>query len=155
MIMKSYEALHEAISGDTIEFAKRLKTSTSLITKWQEPTTDWSDSGAFNPLDRIEAVIEMAIHKGRSHDQAYAPIYYLAERFGLIAIPIPHARDLKDLSDELMEAIKEFGHLATVSAEAMADGIISRDEAKRIEKEGSDLMRHVAAFMQKANESVR
>jgi hypothetical protein len=153
--MKSHEALHKAIGGKTVEFAKRLGLSSVMLNKWQEPTTDWSDSGAFNPLDRIETIIETALQRGRTDDKAFAPIYFLAERFGLVVIPVPQCDCLKDLHGELMETIKEFGHLASAASEAMADGWISRDEAARIEAEGNDLLRHVSAFIQKAKESVK
>lgn len=153
--MHSHEALHEAIDRDAVEFAKALGLSTVMVNKWQEPTADWSDSGAFNPLDRTEGIIRIALQRGRPPDKAFSPIYYLSERFGLVTIPVPKCECLKDLSDELMEAIKEFGHLAAAASEAMSDGWISRDEARRIEAEGNDLLRHVSAFIQKAKESVR
>ena len=153
--MQSHEAIHKAIKGKTVEFAKRLGLSSTLVNKWQEPTADWSDSGAFNPVDRTETIIEKALEEGRSPDEAFAPIYYLTERFGLVAIPLPVCHCLEDLSRELMEAIKEFGHLAAEASDAMTDGRISKDEAARIEEEGNDLLRHVSAFMAKAKEAVR
>ena len=153
--MQSHEAIHKAIRGKTVEFAKRLGLSSVLLNKWQEPTADWSDSGAFNPLDRIETIIEKALEEGHNHDDAFSPLYYLAEKFGLVAIPVPVCHCLEDLSKELMATIKEFGHLASEASEAMADGHISKDEARRIEEEGNDLLRHVTAFILKAKESVR
>jgi len=153
--MQSHEAIHRAISGRTVDFAKRLGLSSALINKWQEPTADWSDSGAFNPLDRTEAIIQKALEEGRAHDDAFAPIHYLAQQFGLVVIPLPASHGLEDLSKELMEAIKEFGHLASEASDAMADGRITKIEAARIEEEGTDLLRHVSAFILKAKEAVR
>jgi len=153
--MESHEAIRKAIKGKTVEFAKRLGLATVTVNKWQEPTADWSDSGAFNPLDRMETIIEKALEDGRTPDEAFAPIYFLAERFGLVVIPLPACDCLEDLSKELLETIKEFGHLASEASDAMADGRISRAEASRIEEEGNDLLRHVSAFILKTKEAVR
>ncbi len=153
--MKSHEALHTAIDKDTAEVAKALHLSIPMVSKWKEPTSDWTDSGALNPLDRIEAIIAKALQLGRPVEAAMAPIYYLTQQFSHIAIPLPKCDNLKDLSDELMEAIKEFGHLASVAAEAMADGRISKNEFAAIEEEGTHLIRHAAAFIEKTREAIR
>ncbi len=154
--MKSYEALQKAISGKTVEHAKRLGRSTSMLSKWQEPHTDYTDPGAYNPLDRIEAIIEGAKSFGVPDDDAYAPIHYLAERFGLITIKAPkYAGELQELSRHLNESIKEFGHMISAATEAMLDGRISRPEYKQIEAEGRDLIRHAMAFLTVAKEAVR
>lgn len=59
--MKSYEAIGRAIGHQATEFAKRLGLSTSMIYKWTEPCNDYSTSGALNPVDRLETVIETAL----------------------------------------------------------------------------------------------
>jgi hypothetical protein len=86
--MKSHEALQKAINGKTVEHAKRLGKSTVLINKWQEPHTDFTDSGAYNPLDRIEAIVEESIRQGVPLANALAPIYWLNDRFNLICLPV-------------------------------------------------------------------
>jgi hypothetical protein len=73
--MKTFEALQKAINGNTAYHAKRLGLSAPMLHKWQEPHMDWSDSGAYNPLDRIEAIIEIARSLGT--EEALAPVYYL------------------------------------------------------------------------------
>lgn len=150
--MKSYEALQQAINGKTVETAKALGIATVTVNKWQEPHTDYTDSGSYNPLDRIETIIEKSLATANCQDAAYAPIYYLAERFNLVAIPIPGCKCLDDLSKELHASIKEFGHLVSVASEAMGDGRVSKREFERIEEEGQDLIRHTMAFIQKAKE---
>ena len=155
--MHSHEALQRAIHGSTVQFAKRLGLSTSLVNKWQEPTNDWTDSGVYNPLDRIEAVVEMALSQGRDEKDALAPIHYLARRFGLISIKIPeyNKNDLGDLTHELMDTITEFGQLTEATSAAIADGRISCNEAKRIEKEAWELIHQVTVFMARVREAVR
>jgi hypothetical protein len=155
--MKSFEAIQKAIKGKTVDFAKRLGLSTSLIGKWQEPSTDYTDSGAYNPLDRIEMIIEKSLEMGNPREDAFAPIHYLAEKFHLITIPIPaaHAQTNTEASEELLKTITEFGHLAEEASIALADGKISAREYLKMEKEGWELIRQVAIFMQKAKQGIR
>lgn len=150
--MKTYEALHAAINGQTLVFARQMGLSTSLLNKWQEPHVDFTDSGAYNPLDRIEAIIETALAQGNR--EALAPLQYLAEKFGLIIIPVPKPQGcLADVTHELIKTVKEFGELASVAATALADARITRKEAEQIRKEAFELMRQVAAFDKKAQEA--
>jgi hypothetical protein len=154
--MHSYEAINKAIKGRTVEFAKRLRLSTPLLNKWQEPTTDYTDSGAYNPLDRIEAIIETSLAQGAPPEDAYAPLYYLAEKFNHIVIPIaiPHAQT-SELSEELLKTVKEFGDLSSESATSLQDGRITRQEYARIDREAWHLIRQVACFLEKVKESVK
>ena len=87
--MKSYEAIQRAINGKTIEHAKALGISLSSVTKWQEPHLDFTDSGSYNPLDRIESITEKSLSLGNPPDRAYAPLQYLTERFGVIMLRLP------------------------------------------------------------------
>lgn len=151
--MRSYEAIQKAISGKTVEFARKLGLSTSLVTKWQEPHTDFTDSGAYNPLDRVETVIETSLSLGNNTDDAYAPIQYLTERFGLILLKLPKScHDTEAVSKELLQTIKEFGEMAEAAGRALQDGKINPREAGRIEKEAWDLIRQTASFIQKIKE---
>lgn len=154
--MKSYEALNRCINRKTVEHAKNLQLSTSLLHKWQEPSTDFTDSGALNPLDRIEALIEKSISLGTRKEDALAPVQYLAERFGLIVIPVPEVEpDVGKVSVELLKAIEEFGDLAREASAALRDGRITYAEFDRINREAWELIRQVAVFLQKAEMAVR
>ena len=147
--MKSYDALNRAINRQTVEHARRLHVSTSLIHKWQEPSTDFTDSGAFNPLDRIETVIETAIALGMPPEDALAPIYFLAERFGQIVIPIPAIEhNTTAVAGELLKTVQEFGELASEASKALQDGKITWQEHDRINREAWELIRQVAVFLQ-------
>jgi hypothetical protein len=151
--MKSHEALNRAINRNTVEVARALHLSTSSVNKWQEPSTDFSDSGSYNPLDRIETIIEKSLDLGISFEDATAPIQYLAERFGFICIQMPQTKaNLSELSQELLKTITEFGHLAQESSAALEDDIINRMELTKITKEAWDLIRQVGTFLQKVQE---
>lgn len=154
--MKSHEAIQKAINGKTVEHAKRLGKSISLLSKWQEPNVDYTDSGAYNPLDRIEAIVETSLNHGNSFEAATAPIKYLEERFGIIGIVLSkNIPDMNEVSRELLETVQEFGQLAEAASKALADGHITPQEYIRIEKEGWDLIRQVTEFMYMAKESVK
>ena len=150
--MKSYEAIQRAVAGKTIEHAKKLHKSVPLLHKWMEPSTDFNDSGTYNPLDRVETIIETSLSMGSPLDDALAPIQYLAEHFNLICISIPKTTGkMEELSKELLKTISEFGDLSKEAAESMKNGSISPKEAKRIEKEAWELIRQVSVFIQKVN----
>lgn len=154
--MKSYEALNRAISRQTVEHARRLHVSTSLVHKWQEPSTDFTDSGAYNPLDRIETIIETALSLGVKPEDALAPIYYLAERFGQIVIPVPAIEtSVTSVSAELLKTIQEFGDLASEASKALQDGKITWQEHDRINREAWELIRQVAVFLRRVEGVVK
>ncbi|PWT78607.1 MAG: hypothetical protein C5B59_01440 [Bacteroidetes bacterium] len=152
--MKSYEAVQRSIAGKTVAHAKALHLSTSSVSKWQEPAIDFSDSGSFNPLDRIETIMQTSLHLGTPREDALAPIHYLAHRFHGLFIPLPdHSPSLKNLQVQLSTTVKEFGHLLERSYEAMEDGIITGDERKRIDREGQHLMHHLCCYLQLVKEA--
>lgn len=152
--MKTYEAIHNAIAGKTVAHAKELHLSSSTVGKWQEPTTDFTDSGAFNPLDRIEKIIETSLKLGTVREDALAPIQFLATRFNCFLVPLPdQSPNLKNLQAQLSHTVKEFSHLMAQSADAMADNVITGDERKRIEREGQHLMHHLGCFLEMVKEA--
>jgi hypothetical protein len=153
--MKSYEALQKCIAGDTVETAKELGLATVTVNKWMEPHTDFTDSGSFNPLDRINTIIHRGVRLRKSADVAYAPLYFIAEEHGHVCIPLPECKRIEDLNRELHESIREFGHMITAASQALQNGRITKNEFKRIEMEGHDLIRHVTAFIMKAKESAK
>lgn len=154
--MKSYEAIEKAVARKTVEHAKRLRKSTILVNKWMEPSTDFTDSGTLNPIDRIETIIETSLALGGTPEDAFAPIQYLAERFGLIVIPVPEATgQLEDVSQEMLKVCREFGHLTQETAKDLLDGKLSKKEAARIDKEAWELIRQVAAFIEEVNATAK
>lgn len=153
--MESWEALGRCVGRDTVKHAKALGRSTALVNKWTEPSTDFSDSGAINPVDRIETMIETALSLGNvSRSDALAPLQYLALRFGctLINLPpsLPH---LKDLTDQINHSSKEFGHFISANCEALEDGRITRDEFRHIDSEGMHLIQAVGSVIKLADEA--
>jgi hypothetical protein len=147
--MKSYESIQEAVDGKTVDHAKNLHLSTSTVNKWQEPSTDFTDSGAFNPVDRIEAIIAKSLALGTDRKRALAPHRYLSERFNIISIPMPDLEGIipDEVSKEFYKMISEFAHVTKETADALKDNQINPREAKKIEKELWDLIRQAALYL--------
>lgn len=153
--MQSYEALQRAIAGKTIEHAKRQRKSTSLINKWQEPATDFTDSGTTNPIDRVETTIETALSLGIQREDALAPIDYLEHRFGRVGIDLP-APDVcnGELTQDLIRMIGRFGDLTKKSAQHLADHRITRAEWVEQEECGMVLVRQIVGYLQHVKSAV-
>lgn len=153
--MKSYEAIQRTVKGETVLHAKELHLSSSTVGKWQEPTTDFTDSGAFNPLDRIEKIIETSLKLGKTvREDALAPIQFLAQRFNCVLVPLPEkSPTLKNLQAQLSNTVKSFGQLMEQSADAMEDNIITGNERKDIERMGQHLMHHLGCYLEMVKEA--
>lgn len=147
--MKSYEAIGKLVREKAVEFAKRMGLSSRRIYQLMEPSADFTDSGTANPLDRLETMMEIGLALGHPREDVFSPIQYLAERFGLIVLPAPTpAIKIETLQEELLKTIAEFSDLTKAASQAMTDGQITRKESKNIKKEGWELIRQTAAFMQ-------
>jgi hypothetical protein len=145
--MESWEALDMAIGKRSKAIAKRLRCSQELVYRWQQPMNDFSQSGAYNPLDRIEAVVSEAQIQGAG-DDALLPLHYLARRFNQALIPIPDVKQVNDsTTKQMLECVHEFGELAAVAADALADGKITRRERSEVVREGWQAVEALAAFL--------
>lgn len=146
--MESFEALSNAIQRKTSIHAKALSLSISTVSKWQEPSVDFSDSGAFNPLDRIETIIRTAQTLGVPPEMALSPVFYLGDRFNFIPLILPKAPAcLADISRQLHKVVAEFGHVIQESSDAIEDGRITAEERKRIEREAQHLYSALGLFI--------
>jgi len=154
----SHEAIAEAVGRKAAAVAKALHLSMSLIYKWAQPSQDWSDSGAFNPLDRLEGLIEAALKEGNGA-ASYAPIRWLNERFGFVAVKIPDEQpcNLK-ITRSVAIACREFGELmgeieASIGEDGEAGARISRKEARRVSKEGKEAVRQIMELIHLVEEA--
>jgi len=81
--------------------------------------------------------------------QDFGMMDYLESCLGRVAFGLPGAPEcVVDLQGELARTIREFGDVVQVSGEALEDGLISRNEVKRIEREVHELVRQVMGFLQ-------
>jgi hypothetical protein len=155
--MESYEALANVIQRKTPTHAKALGLSVSAVSKWQEPSVDFSDSGSLNPLDRIETIIRTATSLGMPIETALSPVHYLGEKFNFTILPLPakeHA-DLADLSRQLHKVVSEFSHVLQEASDALEDGKISANERRGIEREALHLYIALGSFLSQVQQAAR
>jgi len=152
--MESYEALSIAINRKTAAHAKGLGLSVSTVSKWQEPSVDFTDSGAFNPVDRIETIMETSLRLGNPPEMALSPVFYLGDRFKFVPLFLPNAPlNLVDISKQLHKVVVEFGHVIHEAADALEDGIITPGERKAIEKHAVHLFTQLGLFLKQVKKA--
>jgi len=141
----AHEAIKQAVDGHYEEIAKAVGRSANLVYRWTLPSTDFSDSGAYSDLDRLEALIEKSLALGTPPAKSFSPIYRMAHRFGGYFIPpAPKAFAHKDLARQLTRTMKEVGEALAVTAAALEDDELSPNERRRILKEAQDGMHELA-----------
>ena len=146
--MESYEALANTINRKTAVHAKALGLALSTVSKWQEPSMDFSDSGALNPLDRVETMIQTALILGQPLEQALSPVFYLGDRFEFVPLLLSKGTpNLSDITKQLHRVVKEVGSVIHVSSEALEDGKITPDERRAIEREAQNLYAELGRFL--------
>jgi hypothetical protein len=151
--MNSFEAMDRCIGRHRTAVAKALHKSTILVAKWMEPSSDFTDSGLLNPMDRLETIMNTALHEGQTREDATAPILYLANKFNMTVIPLPESvPSLKDIVRQSHRSIKEFGEYISAFSEAIADGKITPMERKHIELEGLLTVQQIIAVIQMMGE---
>jgi len=153
--MENHEALQVAIAGETREHAKRLGLSMSSVNKWQEPAVDFSDSGSYNPLDRIDTIVNTALDLNIPKEKALMPIYQLNHNHDLICFAVPPA-GVYPINQALMSTIKEFADTVQAVSEALlGDDRIDKIKAKKIIKEGNEALRAIGILIHSVKEAVR
>jgi hypothetical protein len=138
--MDSHEVLREVIQkGNAKEIAANMGLSLSLIYKWAEPCE--AGSGAANPLDRIDALMQC------TKDEQI--IQWLSRRAGgfFIKNPKSHWQEPDFLIPATNRIIQEFADLLAVIASAAGDSSITKDESKTIRARWEDLKSVTEGFV--------
>ena len=141
--MDSSEVLKAAIQPKGAKkISAEMGLSTSLIYKWCQPNETPDDSGADNPLDRLDCLMKLTNNRGI--------VEWICQRSGGFFVKNP---DVKDGSEEeLFNAtqgiVKEFSELlAIVSKTYAVDDRITRKEAVDVRKEWEDLKAASESFV--------
>ncbi len=151
--MKSHEAIKRCTGNFVDEIAKRLRLAKVTLYKWMEPTADYTDSGALNPLDRIEIMMESSLSLGNNPKDALTPLNYLGQRFKQIIIPLqPCTCESNEIMKEFIKVSRDFGHLAEEVQKSLEDGVITKQEASKIIREGWHLIGQTGTLLEKAKE---
>jgi len=139
--VKSHEVLREVFKGSSPkQIADVTGLSLSMIYKWSEEVSE-TGSGATNPLDRIEKIIQAT-------NDPRVP-QWICEKAGGFFIKNPDASWPE--SDALIPAtnqiLQDFADLLSVVAHAAADNHISAEEAQRIRQEWESLKSAAEGFV--------
>jgi hypothetical protein len=132
--MQSHELLREVFQQNSPkQVSSEMGLSLSMIYKWAEPPDLDAGSGAANPLDRIESLLNA------TRDRRI--IQWICERGGgfFILNPKKNKPHPSYLIPATNEIVQEFADLLAVIATAAADNHISEKEAKQIRARWEEL----------------
>ena len=97
------------------------------------------------PLEHLIAVMHLA--------GSLKILDFIEALFGRAAFALPQAgAGLAEINRESARAVKEFGELLHEAADAAEDGIITRAELARIQKEGREAMGQIAQLLAAARQ---
>ena len=134
-MQKSNEVLKETFKEKGVKYvAQELKVSTSLVYKWTHDKESETSPGADNPLDRLQAIVEITKND--------APLQWLCQQNGGFFVPNPleQGEEMTPVLGATQRLLGEFSELlGAVSESYQNDGIIDSDEAARIRSEWEDL----------------
>ena len=144
--MKSWEVLRDAVERVGVKaMAAKLNLSTALIYKWcqEPPKEDPAGSGARNPLDRIQAIIEST-----KDEHVVNWICHLADGF-FTPNPVVKPSDAEgQLLTNTHRVVVDFGDLlAAISRGIEDDGEISVSEAEHIRQAWETLKSQAESFV--------
>jgi hypothetical protein len=139
--MQSHELLREVFQKTSAkQVAAEMSLSLSMIYKWAESAQE-AGSGAANPLDRIESLIQA------TNDPRI--VQWVCERSGGFFIhnpksQWPHPHFLIPATNQI---VQEFADLLAVIATAAGDNHINREEAKTIRERWEELKSVTEGFV--------
>tara|TARA_Y100001934_G_scaffold129366_1_gene157007 strand:- start:2357 stop:2896 length:540 start_codon:yes stop_codon:yes gene_type:complete len=139
--VESHEVLREVFKGSSPkQIADITGLSLSMIYKWSEPVSE-TGSGATNPLDRIQKIIE-ATEDPRIID-------WICEKAGGFFVrnpkaQWPHPHELMPATNQILQ---DFADLLSVIAQAAGDNHISPEEAKKIRLQWRELKSVAEGFV--------
>lgn len=145
--MQSHELLKDILKRTSAkQISADLGLSLSLIYKWAEPPQEGAGgSGANNPLDRLEKLIQSTGDKRLAQ--------WVCESAGGFFIPNPKA---STPTGELMHVtsgiVQEFADMLSVIAAAAADQQVSDVEARQIRARWEQLKSRTEGFVHAAEE---
>jgi len=137
--MESHEVLREVLKKISAkQIASDMGLSLSLIYKWAEPPAE--GSGANNPLDRVEQLIDS------TGDERFAQ--WICERSQGFFIRNPesvkHTGQLIPLTNDI---VQDFADMLATIATSSADNVITKEEAKTIRNRWESLKSVTEGFV--------
>ena len=140
--MHSYEVMREVLKRTSAkQIAADMNLSLSLIYKWAEPTEE--GSGASSPLERVGQLLRI------TSDARVAQ--WVCERADGFFIRNPHnLPPVQQLIPATNDIVQEFADMLATIAQASADNVVSKDEAKTIRRRWEDLKSVTEGFVKAA-----
>jgi hypothetical protein len=142
--MHSHEVMKEVLKKTSAkQIAAEMNLSLSLIYKWAEPPEDDSGSGTSNPLERVGQLIRVTGDAGVAQwvcEQANG--FFIRNPQNL-----PPAHALIPVTNDI---VQEFADMLATIAQASADNVISKDEAKTIRRRWEELKTVTEGFVRAA-----
>lgn len=133
--MRSDEVLREVIHNHGVKaVAADMRLSTSLLYKWCQPKEDPDASGADNPLDRLQRLVEITSDT--------RPVHWLCQACKGFFVENPSAGRNEETAvlEATQKLLAEFSEmLGAVSSGYQDDRSIDQQEAQKIRKEWEDL----------------
>lgn len=140
--MKSHELLREVLKTTSAkQVAADMGLSLSLIYKWAETPNEDLGTGAANPLDRVDQLIQST--------QDPRVIHWICQRAGgfYVKNPKTHHSHPDYLIPATNQIVQEFADLLAVIANAAGDNHIDANEAKTIRRRWEDLKTVTETFV--------
>ena len=139
--MKSHEVLREVFETTSPkQVATDMGLSLSMVYKWAEPSED-GGSGAANPLDRIEGLIQS------TNDRRI--VQWICEQAGGFFVRNPAITRSRSFSvfPATNRIVQEFADMLAVIASAALDNSITHKEAEKIRARWEDLKSVTESFV--------
>ena len=142
--MQSHEVMREVLKKTSAkQIAADMNLSLSLIYKWAEPPEDDSGSGASSPLDRVGQLIRI------TRDLRIAQ--WVCEQADGFFIRNPHnLPPTGNVIPATNDIVQEFADMLATIAQASADSLISKEEAKTIRRRWEELKSVTEGFVKAA-----
>jgi hypothetical protein len=140
--VQSYEVLREVLQSTSAkQIAADMNLSLSLIYKWAEKPDPAALSPSYNPLDRIDQLLQST--------QDLRILHWLCQRHGGFFIKNPkiHHAHPDYLIPATNGVVQDFADLLAVVANAAADNHIDPAEAKKIRSRWEELKRATETFV--------
>ena len=141
---RSYQVLDQVIDrGEATDVARVLSCSPQLIRDWcraPETSEEFSNTGKFNPLDRIRAIVSVIRESDGSAERAYPIGQYVANMLGGVFVPMPQANRQQDseLVRHVSAILKETGE----AVEATRLAYFDKDTPGRISTQERNVCEH-------------
>lgn len=134
--MESWQAWRITTGRFSNEIAKRLGRSVNLIGKWGRPCEDYSETGAYNPSDRLIGAVEEVLRQGHPQKDAFAVIYQITSHFdGIFLPPVPRTINTHEITKQIAVSMREAAEAFAKAAEAIEDDEISPNERRAFLRE--------------------